>query len=138
MVTTNSISLPATVASPYKTALSKPNSTVDKAQEPTPVSSTPQSEGPVSSQRAEPLFLNQEGFQPDEAVAKALEEINRRMDKISNSSIRFETDSESGDIIVRIVDRETEEVIRQIPPEEMIRITESLPELKGMLVNSQG
>ena len=51
-------------------------------------------------------------------------------------SVRFERDDGTEDLIVKIVDSETDEVIRQIPPEELINLSKHLKELTGNLVNN--
>ena len=51
-------------------------------------------------------------------------------------SVRFERDSGTEDLIVKIVDSETDEVIRQIPPEELLNLSKHLRELSGNLVNT--
>jgi len=50
-------------------------------------------------------------------------------------SVRFENDNNAG-LVVKVVDRETNEVIRQIPPEELMELTKRLNELKGNIVNT--
>ena len=50
-------------------------------------------------------------------------------------SVRFEKDNKSNQMIVKIVDSNTNEVIRQIPPEELINLTKHLDELSGNFVN---
>lgn len=52
----------------------------------------------------------------------------------ANSSVRdlsFSIHDKTGDMVVRIIDRESKEVIRQIPAEEMLRIAEFLLETEG-------
>jgi len=51
-------------------------------------------------------------------------------------SVRFERDSGSDELIVKIVDSDTDEVIRQIPPEELVNLSKKLKELSGNLVNT--
>ena len=53
-------------------------------------------------------------------------------------SVRFEQETEAEQLIVKVVDKETDEVIRQIPPEELINLTKHLNELKGSLVDTEG
>lgn len=50
-------------------------------------------------------------------------------------SVRFEN-NEADQLIVKVVDSETDEVIRQIPPEELMELTKHLNELQGNLVNT--
>lgn len=52
-------------------------------------------------------------------------------------SVRFERDSSSNELIVKIVNSETDEVIRQIPPEAMVNLRNSLTELSGNLVDTK-
>lgn len=53
-------------------------------------------------------------------------------------SVRFETDKETEDLIVKIVNAEDGELIRQLPPEEILDMTKKLNELRGSLVSTQG
>ncbi len=50
-------------------------------------------------------------------------------------SVRFEND-ETDQLVVKVVDTETDEVIRQIPPEELMELTKALNELKGNIVDT--
>ncbi len=50
-------------------------------------------------------------------------------------AVRFESD-DAQQLIVKIVDAETDEVIRQIPPEELMELTKHLNELQGSLVDT--
>ncbi len=50
-------------------------------------------------------------------------------------SVRFEND-DLDNLVVKIVDRETDEVIRQIPPEELIELTRHMQELTGNIVDT--
>ena len=52
-------------------------------------------------------------------------------------SVRFENDIEAGEMVVKIVDRNTDEVIRQIPPEELRELAEQLKDLRGNIVDTQ-
>ncbi|WP_028317365.1 flagellar protein FlaG [Desulfobulbus elongatus] len=51
-------------------------------------------------------------------------------------SVRFEQESATADLIVKIVDQDTEKVIRQIPPEELVNLSKHLKELRGNLINT--
>lgn len=52
-------------------------------------------------------------------------------------SVRFENDERSHGMVVKIVDRENDEVIRQIPPEELLELTQRLNDLRGNIVDTQ-
>lgn len=50
----------------------------------------------------------------------------------------FEVSRDMKDLIIKIVDRQTDRVLRQIPPEEMQRIRAAMRELVGLLVDRIG
>ncbi|HKL26007.1 MAG TPA: flagellar protein FlaG [Desulfuromonadales bacterium] len=52
-------------------------------------------------------------------------------------SVRFEARDETGELQVRVVDQESGEVIREIPPEKLLGIAEKLDEFRGMLVDKK-
>lgn len=58
-----------------------------------------------------------------------LEELNIRLD--------FKVSEETGDLIVRVLHRETEEVIREIPPEDVRKLNQKLVELRGVLFDEK-
>lgn len=53
-------------------------------------------------------------------------------------SVRFENDERSSELVVKVVDRESDEVIRQVPAEEILKIQATLEDLRGNLVNTEG
>ena len=53
-------------------------------------------------------------------------------------SVRFENDQESKKLVVKVVDNKSDEVIRQIPAEELLNLTKKLEGLRGNLVNTEG
>lgn len=69
-------------------------------------------------------------------LEKYLKKINDYV-QIRASNIEFTTDEETGIHIVKIVDTETHEEIRQIPSKEAIQIAKTLDQLQGMLIRQQ-
>lgn len=59
-------------------------------------------------------------------IARAVREINEGSGVGASSELRFSVDRESGEPLIRIVDRVTDEVITQIPPEAILRIAEMI------------
>jgi flagellar protein FlaG len=55
--------------------------------------------------------------------------------KLPNSKLSFAKDEESGRWFVKIVDAETGEVLRQVPPEELRQIAAALSRTRGLLIN---
>lgn len=54
-----------------------------------------------------------------------------------NRNLQFSVDRDTGKTIVRIVDAENGEVVRQIPSEEFLALSKNLNELQGMLLHAQ-
>lgn len=52
-------------------------------------------------------------------------------------SLKFEN-NDNDDLIVKVIDRETDEVIREIPPEELQELTKNLKKMQGNLVDTVG
>ncbi len=58
-------------------------------------------------------------------VAKAVEDLNKYT-RFSGRDLQFSVDRDSGHTIITVMDRETEQVIRQIPPEQAITLARFL------------
>ena len=69
-----------------------------------------------------------------EMLAKITDEFNEDF-RVFNTAILFSIDEDTGDTIIRIIDRETNEVIREIPPSEMLRLAARLTEIIGLLID---
>lgn len=63
-----------------------------------------------------------------------LQQFNQSIDR----SLQFKVDDELGVTIVRVVDKETDELIRQFPPEELLNISRRLKELNEQGLSNQG
>lgn len=92
----------------------------------------PSSAGPRAA-RDNPVSLTRQPASP-EAVAAAVDSANAYLQSVS-THIQFSFDQEADRTIVRMVDAETDEVLRQIPSEEMLAISESIDRMQGLLVD---
>lgn len=64
----------------------------------------------------------------------ALAEINESL-RMSSIGVQFEFDKVADTMIVKVVDVESGELIRQMPSEEVVRISRALGKLQGLLVH---
>lgn len=72
--------------------------------------------------------------------ANELREATENLNKVVNlyaSELKFMIDDSTGIDIVKVINTDTQEVIRQMPSEETIKIAESIDRLKGLLVRQQ-
>jgi flagellar protein FlaG len=77
---------------------------------------------------------NEETFR--QKLQESVEELNEFVLPY-NTSLRFSIEEEMGTVIVKVTDRETREVIKQIPSEEAVELAKALDKLKGLLIQQQ-
>ena len=70
------------------------------------------------------------------AVKKAIASVKDAIKPVGGA-LEFNVDQASGRTIVRVVDLETQQVIRQIPSEEMVELARVLERLEGLLLDQQ-
>jgi flagellar protein FlaG len=96
------------------------------------------SEAQKAENKQQKVF-NAQDFTKDENI-----NTKEAMDKIKeaailfNRKIRLEVEEDLHIMIVKVIDSETEEVIRQIPSEELVELSKNAKELKGLLINKEG
>ncbi len=64
--------------------------------------------------------------------AQILKEVLQISD-VLNRKVKFSVDTDSNRVIVRIVDKETNEVIRELPPEALVKLHKKMKEAMGIL-----
>lgn len=79
----------------------------------------------TNTQRADAVQVRQAA----EAIAKTIQSLSRNLE--------FSVDETSGRPIVKVIDKETRELIRQIPSEEVLAIAKALDKFQGLLIQQQ-
>ena len=51
--------------------------------------------------------------------------------------LQFSLDDESGEVVIKVIDRETDTVVRQLPPEEVLKLRKRLQEAAGVIFHGQ-
>lgn len=69
-------------------------------------------------------------------VKNAVETANSSL-KLSHTSARFKYHEATKQVSIKIIDDETQEVIKEIPPEKSIEMVEKMLELSGILVDEK-
>lgn len=67
-------------------------------------------------------------------VEQAVRQVNSALE-LREVGLQFEVDKDTDKLIVKVIDRSTGEVIRQIPNEEVVRIAKLMSDGKGLLVD---
>lgn len=91
---------------------------------------------PVTPQQ--PVKEDQHKGQKTLNVDGAAEEIAEKMNQVASvfsTSLAFSVDKPTGKTVIKVLDRETNEIIRQIPPEEMLQLIGKMRYVMGMLLD---
>lgn len=67
-------------------------------------------------------------------VKKAAEEINKRFDS-SNKTFRFFVDEKTGQVVIKIINKDTNEVIKEIPSAELLDLQAKIEEMVGLIID---
>lgn len=84
---------------------------------------------------AEVQNTNQNSTRED--LEKAVKESNKLIFR-ENSHFEFKIHERTGRMLVKLVDTETDEVIKEIPPEKILDLVASIWDLVGILVDERG
>ena len=99
-------------------------------------SASAQQTPPSEAARADPAN-KQSAAEPDRAtLLQAVEEVQKAIAPVAQNLL-FSIDNDTGRTIVKIVDSQTDEVIRQMPSEEVLAISKAIDKLKGVLIQQK-
>ncbi|MDW5375705.1 flagellar protein FlaG [Halomonas sp. HP20-15] len=75
--------------------------------------------------------------EPGTTQSELVEPLQRINAVMRSYGLEFDLQSYDSRVVTRVVDRESGDVIRQIPSEEVLRIAESLAQMQGRLIELQ-
>ena len=52
-----------------------------------------------------------------------------------NTNLTFQTDDSTGRVVVRVIDSETQKVLRQMPSEEMLSLSKAIDRMRGLMIH---
>ena len=117
-VTTEKVEIPTNTVQP-----------VEKVDQTTSVVENAQGKGNGSTEQ-------QTEQQPtNEQIKKAVEELNKKL--TTNSEAVFGIHEATNRVTIKIVDKETKEVIKEVPPEKTLDMIAKLWEIAGILVDEK-
>jgi flagellar protein FlaG len=71
-------------------------------------------------------------------LSELASDAQKNMNIIHNVNLQFSVNKDSGRIMVTVTDETTGKVIREIPPEEIVRFAEKFDEMVGMIFDKKG
>jgi len=98
-----------------------------------PVSPLPLHSGDIKPQQT----VRQQDTQPEKKVKPHIVETTaadlQRLGSAFNKKLQFVVDHNSNEVIVKVIDKATDKVIKELPPEELQRLHTNLKEAIGLL-----
>lgn len=126
------------------TAAPAPLPATTAATKPTSVSGPAPASGPASTEalkdkksldKAESAASSQARLSPEEAK-KTVEALNKQVAPMS-TAVTFSVDNDSGKTVIKVMDTEKNEMIRQIPSKEALEMSQAMDINKGMILNTK-
>lgn len=77
-----------------------------------------------------------DGTASDKHIKDAISRANNKL-KSHRTKCEFSYHEETKRVSIKVLDKETEEVIREIPPEETLEMIERMMELAGLLIDER-
>ncbi len=105
---------------------------------PTNTQRSQQATSAPSTQNVKPLPATSTDSEPvtDEKVQQAVDQIQNFTEKVAKN-LKFSIDEDTGKTVVKLLDTQTQEVIRQFPTEEAISIARTLDKVQGLLFSDK-
>ena len=72
----------------------------------------------------------------EDLLAQAERRVNEALEKL-DFRLNFSIDEEAEELVVKVVDPDSDEVIRELPPEEMRELAQRMEELTGILLDER-
>ena len=92
---------------------------------------------PIAKEPEKKVDTEDANKQDNKSVKDAMDTILSVV-RFFNRKIRLEVEDELNIMIVKVIDKETDKVIRQIPSKEIVELSKHAKDLKGLLINKEG
>ena len=92
--------------------------------------------GSVASLEIKKVDVLESNKPTQQAIAKAANDIQNFVKEMGRN-LEFSIDKTTGYNVVRVINPETSEVVRQLPSEELLRIAERMKEMGSVLVHQK-
>ena len=83
-----------------------------------------------------PANANPDALRKAEQEEEPLENVVSNLNQLVRDlhrELQFSVDEDSGDTVIKVIDSKTDEVLRQIPSEEVMRLRQRLEEAAGVI-----
>ncbi|WHH61507.1 flagellar protein FlaG [Petroclostridium sp. X23] len=129
----SSINQPNYTAYPSKSTESAIDTKVNMSEYTEKIQSLPSSKELLEKKDTSYNFLSIS----EKAIIDAIEKANKAVQGI-NTSFEFSIHEKTREIMIKVLNKETKEVIREIPPEKTLDMVAKLWEMAGIIVDRRG
>jgi flagellar protein FlaG len=91
---------------------------------------------PGTAKSAEKRVEPQQPVPTQQEVEGATKKLQNFVDSV-RSDIQFSMDQDSGRTVVKVIDKQTKDVLMQFPSEEALGLAKALDKFKGLLIKQQ-
>ena len=70
-------------------------------------------------------------------ISEVVKDLNTMVHQVATTKVSFDVDEETGLSVVRVLNKETGEVIRQVPTEELLTLVARMRQLSGLIFNKK-
>jgi flagellar protein FlaG len=70
-------------------------------------------------------------------ISSLVSSVNKYVDAVSNNKVNFQYDESKDQHIVLVKDKDTNEIIREIPPKEMLDLLKNLEDITGIIYDNK-
>jgi len=70
-------------------------------------------------------------------ISDVVKDINLLVHQVAATKVSFYVDEETGRTVVQVLNKETGEVIRQVPPEELLALVARMRQLSGLIFSQE-
>lgn len=73
----------------------------------------------------------------EKTILDCIQKANRAMEDFAHTALRYSVHDKTNTIVVKVINKDTNEVIKEIPPEKMLDMVANLMELSGIIVDER-
>ncbi len=88
-------------------------------------------------QKTDENFKNKSKEDIKKELQKLTQELNEVMNPM-NENLKFHFNNKADELVVQVIDKKNDTVIREFPPKEALRLMEKMRELVGILFDKKG
>ncbi len=102
-----------------------------------PSTTRPVSPGKAKARPAESTGTPAPSTGSTEGLSGLVNDINGLVYELSATTVTFDVDDATGRSVVRVLNKETGDVIRQLPPEALLNLVARMRQLSGLIFNEE-